>query len=379
MKILYVNDALAIWGGLERILVEKVNELSSRYCFEVYVLTVSQGHHPMPFLLCSEVIHRDLNIQFHRQYQARGLRRFWLRYKLNRTFRRRLKEQICDIYPDVIVSMRWGLVRPLVRLRSNIPIVYEAHTLCFESSYQHLNMIKRCLYKRDIHSIKSVQTVVSLTEGDAMEWKRINSNVIVIPNVVNLNTSGCYSDCQSKSVIYVGRYDEQKDMSSLLSIWEIVHHKHPDWQLHIYGGYGDEKNKILARISQLNINLCVHEPIANIIDKYIESSIFVLTSIYEPFGLVLPEAMSCGLPVVAFDCPYGPADIITDGKDGFLIKNRDLTEFANKVCLLIDNLELRKAMGQAGIQSSQRYGASLIMPKWKDLFEQLISNKNDYL
>ena len=98
-----------------------------------------------------------------------------------------------------------------------------------------------------------------------------------------------------------------------------------------------------------------------------------MTSRYEPFGLVLPEAMSFGVPVVAFDCPFGPASIITNGKDGFLVKNRDINEFAEKVCLLIENPEMRKAMGRAGIQSSQRYSAFLIMPKWKALFEQISS------
>ena len=103
----------------------------------------------------------------------------------------------------------------------------------------------------------------------------------------------------------------------------------------------------------------------------IRSSMLLLTSVYEPFGLVMPEAMSCGLPVVAFDCPYGPADIITDGVDGFLVKNRDINEFADRVCQLIENKELRMRMGQATIKSAQRYRADLIMPKWKDLFEQL--------
>ena len=96
-----------------------------------------------------------------------------------------------------------------------------------------------------------------------------------------------------------------------------------------------------------------------------------MTSVYEPFGLVLPEAMSCGLPVVAFDCPYGPADIITDGQDGFLIKNRNINAFAEKVCLLIEDHELRKTMGQAGVLSAQRYDASRVMPMWKELFEHL--------
>lgn len=75
--------------------------------------------------------------------------------------------------------------------------------------------------------------------------------------------------------------------------------------------------------SHLNKRFSVDKDTTNIFDKYRESSILVLTSLYELFGLVLPEAMSCGLPVVAFDCPYGPANIITDGEDGYIIKNRE--------------------------------------------------------
>ena len=124
-------------------------------------------------------------------------------------------------------------------------------------------------------------------------------------------------------------------------------------------------------IEKLNINIVIHRPESTILQRYCESSILLLTSVYEPFGLVMPEAMSCGLPVVAFDCPYGPADIITDGVDGFLVKNRDINEFANRVCQLIEDKDLRVRMGLAGVKSSQRYRADVIMPKWKELFERL--------
>ena len=107
---------------------------------------------------------------------------------------------------------------------------------------------------------------------------------------------------------------------------------------------------------------------------YIESSIFVLTSLYEPFGLVIVEAMSCGLPVVAFDCPSGPANIINDGVDGFLIKNRDIDEFAEKLCMLIESPQLRLEIGKSAIQSSKRYSAEQVMPQWISLFNQLLSN-----
>ena len=101
----------------------------------------------------------------------------------------------------------------------------------------------------------------------------------------------------------------------------------------------------------------------------------LLTSIYEPFGLVMPEAMSYGLPVVAFDCPYGPSDIITDGVDGFLVKDRSIEDFANKVCRLIEDEDLRRRMGVAGAKSSLRYSAENIMPLWRNLFESIIRNE----
>lgn len=85
--------------------------------------------------------------------------------------------------------------------------------------------------------------------------------------------------------------------------------------------------------------------------------------------------MSCGLPIVAFDCPYGPADIITDGKDGFLVSLGDTELFVDRLCQLIENLELHKTMGATGVISSQRYAAENIMPKWTTLFNEIASSK----
>jgi glycosyltransferase involved in cell wall biosynthesis len=123
----------------------------------------------------------------------------------------------------------------------------------------------------------------------------------------------------------------------------------------------------------MNANIFAFDATSNIFAKYISSSILVLTSLHEPFGLVLPEAMSCGVPVVSFDCPYGPADIITDGVDGFLIKNRNIDDFANCLCRLIEDKDLRVQIGKAGIVSSQRYASDIIMPRWIRLYEKMMS------
>jgi glycosyltransferase involved in cell wall biosynthesis len=213
--------------------------------------------------------------------------------------------------------------------------------------------------------------IVALTEGDALEWNNFTQNVCVIPNIVHLNETNHFSDCHSKSVIFVGRYSYQKDINSLLRIWELVHRRHSDWTLHIFGGFGNQQLAFRQEIERMGANVMMHQPTTSIDEEYQKSSMLLMTSRFEPFGLVLPEAMSCGLPVVAFNCPYGPADIISDGEDGFLIKNRDINDYVEKVCLLMENEDMRIKMGQAGVLSSQRFKASNIMPQWIQLFSQL--------
>ena len=274
--------------------------------------------------------------------------------------------------PDVIVSIRADLVTLVDKVKGDIPHIFESHSSCLSERFLGsglYNQIKERYYNQ---SVKSVQVIVALTDGDAENWKKINPRVCVIPDLVHLNNDCIFSDCQSKSAIFVGRFSAQKDFSSLLKIWMVVHSRHKDWKLHIYGGYGEHKNFFLNEINRLNINIEVHDPTANIFDRYKENSILLLTSVFEPFGLVLPEAMSCGLPVVAFDCPYGPAEIITDGVDGYLVKNRNIEDFADKICHLIENPELRQQMGRAGVKSSSRYEGSHIMPMWKAIFNNLV-------
>ena len=372
MRILYVCDALAICGGLERVLIERANWLVEYGDCKVCLLTVNQGTRSKCFILHPDVSCDDLNIQFHQQYHVSFWRRPIVTQNLHRVFRKRMYSKIKEYAPHVIVSTRLDYIRDILQVKSDIPLVFESHSSCLVTHFEGNGLLRR-LHIWFLHlAVKKVQMVVALTEGDAVEWRKLTPNVCVIPNVVHLNNSNSYSDCTAKSVIFVGRFSKQKDVGSLLRIWNLVYHRHPNWTLHLYGGYGEEQTTLHQKIKQLGTNIIIHEATSDIMKKYKESSILLLTSLYEPFGLVLPEAMSYGLPVVAFDCPYGPADIITDGVDGFLIRHRSVEDFANKVCLLMENPKLRFKMGKAGIVSSMRYDASKIMPLWKGFFEQFI-------
>lgn len=372
MKILYVTDALAIWGGLERILVEKANYLAIHGGYEVFVMTVCQGNHPFPFPLVSQVSHVDLNIPFHTQYQSSGIPRMLLLRRLHRYCRESLSHQLSAIRPDVIVCPRIEFVGDICRVKGNIPLVFESHSSFWTSRFEGAGLLRRLHTLRMNLSARKVQAVVALTEGDAAVWRKVNKKVCVIPDAVHLNETGVYSDHNSKSAVFVGRLCKQKDIGSLLAVWQMVRQRHSDWQLHIYGEKGDIEESLWQQLQADGHGVTIHPPTADIIEVYQQYAMLLLTSRYEPFGMVLPEAMSCGLPVVSFDCPYGPADIITDGKNGFLVRNHDIQQFVDKVCLLIEDEDLRKEMGQNGIIAVERYKMDMIMPLWKMFFGEML-------
>ena len=360
MKVLFITDAFAVWGGMERVLTDKMNYLSEYYGYDVILMTINQGHHSIPFPLHSQIKHIDLDVRMHQQYDYCGVSRLLKRCQLGHLLFDKLKDALFQVKADIIVCVKLDFVGILNKVRGDVPLIVESHTLCNAEQIEKSGWLRRLHVRSFKRQVRKANVVVSLTEGDANDWQKYNRQISVIPNIVHLNNSDNLSRHNEKRVIFVGRNSKQKDINSLLHVWSIVHSRHSDWVLDIWG---DDTFKAPG------VN--AHKPVLNIMDQYCNSSILLLTSLFEPFGLVFPEAMSCGLPVVAFDCPYGPADIITDGVDGFLVKNRDINEFADRVCQLIEDKELRVRMGQAAIKSAQRYRADFIMPKWKNLFEQL--------
>ena len=371
MKIIYIIRVFAVWGGVERVWTDKMNALSKNSDNEVCLVTTDQGNHQVPYLLNRNVRHIDLGIRFVQQYQYHGLKRYWIYYQLVRLFQRKIKSLIKIEKPDILVTSASEIADFLIKCKGEVPLIVESHgTFNRPFHMQEMtikNRIKRYFYNK---ALSKADKIVALTHGDAEQWRKINQNVSVITNIVTMNDTNVYSDCEAKRVIFVGRMDSQKGYQYLDAIWRIVEKRHPDWRLDIYGEGADlpENNSLIPK----GKHVYPHAQTLDVLNKYKESSILVLTSVYEPFGLVMPEAMSCGIPVVAFDCPYGPSDIISDGKDGFLVDCYDVEAFADKLCMLIENEVLRKQMGINAIQSALRFQKDIIMPQWNNLFKSLI-------
>ena len=373
MKIVYLFPHYAQKAGTERILIDKMNWLSN-HNYEVIALSYEQGDHPFAFPLSDKVKHVDLDVRFFPLYKYSSFKRLVLtlvlRHRLLSRLRTFLQQQrpdlvICTTYNPFEIDMLSELCPSL-----KIPFWIESHCTYLESySADMLSLVLKRKRQLSSHQLARVSKVIALTEGDAIEWRKVVGQVKVIPNMVSLSqNSKSMRDIQH--AIFVGRFADQKGLPDLLKIWSKVHQKYPEWQLDMYGT-GPLKGWFLQEISNKDLGIVVHEPDANIMDRYLESAFLLLTSVYEPFGLVLVEAMSCGLPVVAFNCLYGPADIISDGVDGFLINNRDIDAFAERVYQLIRDKEMRQKMGKEAVKSAHRYSAENVMPIWNKLFESV--------
>lgn len=195
-----------------------------------------------------------------------------------------------------------------------------------------------------------------------------------MPNPCTIDTSHCAVE-RHKVVIAAGRLADQKDFAELLRIWAQVTPHAPGWRLRIIGE-GSLRKSLEAQAAELGITDTVEMPgfSKNVRYEMSSAEIYAMTSRYEGFGLVLVEAMSCGLPIVSYDLPYGPIDIITDSVDGYLVPNRDAKSFERRLLQLIAEPDLRRAMGENGRKRSADYAPEAIAQRWMQRYSELLHN-----
>ena len=374
MKILYALESVNLSGGYDRVIIEKANYLAS-HGYDV-ILTVTSHALGTPFYQISDKVRLvDFGIDFHRQYKYGLLRRAIIYFSLMRQYRKVLENLLYIEQPDIVITTLGREIDFITDVHDGSAKIGESHIAKDYVRNLHLmekrNFLSRMvakLWKRKLNkNVRKLDKLVLLTQHDANSWAGLTETV-VIPNSIPFYPQQT-SSCDSKQVIFVGRYNEQKGLEYLIKTWEGVYQKHKDWTLHMYGE-GEQRGLLLKLINEAGLHevVIVHNSTPHIMDKYLESSIFLLTSRFEGFGMVLVESMACGVPPVSFNCPWGPADIIQDGEDGFLVEYLNTTEAIEKVNLLIEHPELRKEMGRKARRNVQRYSRDVIMNQWIDLF-----------
>lgn len=379
MKIVYYLPSLYTPGGLERIITFKANYFAENYPnYSITIITSEQVGKPPYFPLSPTVNHIDLGVPFDWPFnQSKLLKiiKYPFRYS---TFKKRLTKKLKELKADITISTLRREINFIHSIKDGSIKIGEFHVTrhayhsgAISGNNPLIKYIKKRLANKFVKNLQKLSQIVILTHEEAVFWPEL-SNITIIPNPIIIPESG-RSDNTAKQVIAVGRYAPQKGFDLLIDSWAIVNHKHPDWTLKIYGeGMRKELQQQIHELS-LTSSCILEHTVPNITDKYCESSIFVLSSRYEGFGMVITEAMSCGLPPVSFACPCGPKDIIHDGEDGFLVENGNITQLAKKISYLIDNKEIRENMADNAYKNVQRFRMENISKSWNELFTKLIA------
>lgn len=340
-------------NGTERAVTNLANLLVKYYDYEVIILSIFSKKTDKPYFNLEDqvqVIHlgQSLNSIISRQkaycFMNRVIKKLYQKNEIN-----------------ISIGTDYGNNIAISRLPHKIKKVCCAH-LNYESISVYGDFFRKICYRK-------ADAVVLLTNSDAAHYSFLRENQkFVIPNSLSF-VSEQTADISKKRIICVGRLNKQKGFDILIENGQKLKIKIPDWKIDIYGN-GDEKSELEDLIKRNNLSgfIEIHDPVKNIQEKMLSSSIYLMTSRYEGLPMVLLEAKSCGLPIVSFDCPEGPADIIKNEEDGFLVPLYDIELLFNKVEKLAKNIELRKKFSEKAKENSYEFSSEKVGEKWKSLF-----------
>lgn len=380
MRIVYVLDTIRGLGGIERVIVTKANALAEIDGNEVYIVTIVEKKElPQVFELSPKVHLIDIDLINYQWNPAHSnLVNCLLSWAQKSKYRSQLLQQLNKISPDIVITCgkRDKYLYPSKRKRQ-WKLIREFHegkdAEVRISPTWFLRLVSRTTTFIDLHlNVPKCDKVVLLTREEQERYWKHKKNVIVIPNPLAIKCDQP-STLDQKCLISVGRLDQFKNFAALIRAFATVCRKHQDWKLKIYGD-GVEKDSLQNQIDHqgLQDHVFLMGFTDNVVDALCQASIFGFSSITEGFGLVLVEAMECGVPVVSYQCPNGPKDIITDGVNGFLVPVGDEQMLADRICTIIEDKELHQSMGRAAKENARNYQLDMIMTQWMKLFNELV-------
>ncbi len=377
-KIVYCTNSVCHPGGIQTVTITKANALAEIAGNEVWIV-VTDNQRATPMLPISNKVHLvDLKVNYYDDDWKPFVKRLYSTFKKPQRHKERLKDLLNKICPDIVISTGTSEKNFLPRIRLTCSPVYirEFH---FVSDYRlrvangYISIIKAKIANllEKLFILPLYNRVVVLTKHDKATFWRNDNRVVVI---YNPKTSLPYrsSSLNSKTIISAGRLTNQKDFPTLVRAMELVHVKHPEWKLEIWGD-GHQKESLLQQINAAHLSEVVELKgyTYDVVSHFANSSIFVLSSNFEGFSMVILEAMSCGLPVVSSDCKYGPSEIISDEVDGFLVPVGDEKKMSERINQLIEDTLLRKKMAEAALLKSQQFEVDAIIQQWMSLFRSL--------
>lgn len=372
MKLIYFIPLLSTMGGQERTLTDKANWLAQHGHDVMFVTYEHDG--PLAYPLDARVRHIDIACHYFRLYRYPVWERIYNVFKLKNRFRFRINQVLTEFQPDVIVVAipnTENFLSDLMKVADHIPVVIESH-LAHGYKVISRGITEKCLHilYSSVRAIQKSSLLIALTESDAANWRQYINKVRVIPNPVTcyLSLNNDQLPGNNPRIICVGRLVPQKRFDRIIDAFSLIAAKYPEWLVDIFGN-GELHEQLQCQIEKLHLvnRVRIIPPVSDIYAEYLRSQFLVLSSDFEGFGLVITEAMSCSIPVVATDCPYGPSEIIEDGKTGLLAK-MDVQNLADKMEWMITHDAERLKMGVNAHQAVARYRLDVVMPEWEKAY-----------
>lgn len=366
MRVVYCIAGLWPSGGTERVVTTKMNWLAGPGGCEVHVV-MHDGRRDEFFPLSAAV---------KRHYVAEGGSR--------RAYRRELTGLLMRLRADVVICTGGDELSFLWKLHDGSKKILEFHytrnfLVNFVRGIRHikfrrLHLLKVWLMqKRIAYYARRYDRIVGLTERDVHLWGD-PVNMTYIYNPLSFRSER-KSTTANKEIIAVGSFTPAKGMDQLVEAFGRIAHRHADWHLSLYG-QGQDYGLLQELIEKYDIRkqVSVNEPYPHIGEKLTEAGIYAFPSRSDGFGLVITEAMECGLPCVAMDCECGPREIVSP-RTGLLVPPQDIDAFGAALERLMTDAPLRRRMGAAAQREVARFYPENIMPQWLRLFEQLTNKK----
>ena len=379
LKIVYVTPALYMAGGVERVLTLKANYFVEHFGYDITIILTEGKDKPLFYPLSDKIKVINLDINFEELWTCSFVRKIFVYLKKQRRFKKLLTAELMRLRSDITVSLLRREINFITDIPDGSKKIGELHVN--RANYRNLegfnplkSIFSRFWSKSLLTKAQQLNRLVVLTETDKKSWPELN-NVVAIPNPLAFTPPPVNTNPE-KRVIAVGRYSREKGYDRLLQAWAVVQEVCPEWSLTIFG---DGDKAIYERMKdELHIDSqrCVlNGRTSHILEEYAKSSLSVCSSRYEGFGMAILEAMACGLPVVSFDCPWGPRTIISDGEDGILVENGNVIMLATALRRLMENEELRLSMASAARENVAWYQIGYIAEMWQTLFDEVIKEK----
>lgn len=356
MKILMVLNDIFGNGGVERVVATNSSFFVENLNYKVDICSLFRRGKKLNYYINDKVKLFD----FKKLECSKMKRNIYLMKSLERLIVEEEYDIVIGCSSFIIFLLLFLKLKRCLKLKK-IKIISWEH-----SQYNNVDNKSKILRK---FFYKFLDGIVTLTKADEELFRKFCKKTRCIYNI-NPYKVDKISDLKSKNIIAVGRLEKEKGFETLITTFRKVVEKEKDWKLNIFGE-GSQRNKLEKLINDLELkNKVKLEGFSpSIGEKYLSSSIFVMTSLSESFGMVLIEAMSFGVPCISFDCDSGPREIIINNSNGYLIKLGDVEALSEKILFLISNFEERERVRNEAIKNIDRYSKERILKEWKEYFE----------